>query len=130
MDTALGQPVLKGKANVSYDCGPGIDDNACMLERMSETEETLAYIRRVRQAREAKFNTQKPVYTFLDIKQDHYKHWEINRAMPRRFVPKFCIITEVSMEWLLTGEGKGPAVIDIPKEVPRRIGKAARRRVA
>src|SRR5258705_8322249 len=72
--------------------------------------ENLAFIGRTRIAREAKFKTQKPVYEFLGVGQSHYKHWETQRPLPRRYIPKFCTICEVSMEWLLTGEGKGPEV--------------------
>lgn len=130
MANPLGQMVLNCNDKTSYDCGNGFGDNAAMPDRMSETEETAAYIGRVREAREAKFSTQKPVYKFLEVEQDQYKHWETKRPMPRRYIPKFCIITEVSMEWLLTGDGKGPLVPEIPPHVPKRMrsrpkGKAA-----
>lgn len=133
MESCLGQLVLNGKSNLSYDYGEAFRDNAGMTERMSETEETLAYIARVRAARIAKFATQKPVYSYLDIPQDTYKHYEVipatgkGRPMPMRYIPKFCLITEISVEWLLTGEGKGPAQEDIPKKLEPR---AARRRRA
>jgi len=96
-----------------------------MATKQSESEEDQAFIRRVRAAREAKFSGQKPVYEFLQIPQDQYKHYEIitgkGRPLPRRYIPKFCTITEVSMEWLLTGEGRGPAVRDVPvQEAPKR----------
>jgi hypothetical protein len=93
MDACIGQSVLECKAKVSYDGKFVIGHYAGMADRMSETEEELAFIRRVRDAREAKFQTQKPVYEFLGVRQDHYKHWETKRPMPRRFVPKFCTIT-------------------------------------
>ncbi len=113
---------------MSYDLGAGLVDNPAM-DRMSETEETLAFIRRTRDAREAKFKTQKPVYEFLGVGQNHYKHWETKRAMPRRFIPKFCTICEVSMVWFLTGEGPGgPVTVDIPKDNPKR--QAKRRKAA
>lgn len=101
-----------------------------MPDRMSETEEKAAYIGRTRQAREAKFSTQKPVYQFLGVEQDQYKHWETKREMPRKYIPKFCTITEITMEWLLTGEGKGPVEAEIPKSVPKRARPAARGRAA
>lgn len=100
------------------------------MDRMSETEETAAFISRTRLAREAKFETQKPVYEFLDVPQAHYKHWETKRAMPRRFIPKFCTICEVDMKWLLTGEGKGPKVAEMPPKVEKRTSKARRARAA
>lgn len=131
MDAAIGQFVLNSKANLSCDYQTALSDNIGMADRMSETEETLAFVGRVRAAREAKFSTQKPVYTALGIPQDQYKHYETKRPLPRKFIPKFCVLTEVTMEWLLTGEGKGgPQQIEIPKQAPRRLGRAARGRAA
>jgi hypothetical protein len=114
---------------MSYDLEGRFRDNPDM-DRMSETEETAAFIKRTRDAREAKFETQKPVYEFLGVEQSHYKHWETRRPMPRRFIPKFCLICEVSMEWLLTGEGKGPKTADIPPKVEKRISKPRRAKAA
>lgn len=130
MDACLGQFVLNGKAKVSRDYEPPNSDNRGMADRTSETAETLAFIARVRSAREAKFRTQRPVYSFLGIPQDQYKHYELTRPLPRRFIPKFCLITERSMEWLLTGEEKGSLVSpEMPEQAaerrPRRRRKAA-----
>jgi hypothetical protein len=123
------QSVLQRKSEMSFGEENDLSDNPAM-DRMSETEETEAFIRRTRMAREAKFKTQLPVYEFLDVKQSHYKHWETKRPMPRRFIPKFCKLCEVSMEWLLTGEGKGPEAVDIPPRVERRTSKPRRARAA
>lgn len=135
MTNDLGRFVLNGKDVLSCDYDGDRLQNGCMAERLSETEETLAFIRRVREAREAKFSTQKPVYSFLGIPQDQYKHYELTngkgRPLPRRYIPKFCIVTEVAMEWLLTGEGKGgPIVAEIPIDVPKRTRKQPRSRAA
>lgn len=130
MPSLIGQTVLNCNDKTSYDCGNEFADNAAMADRMSETEETAAFIGRVKFARENKFTTQKPVYRYLEIPQDQYKHYETKRPLPRRYIPKFCEITEVSMEWLLTGEGKGPVVAEIPKQAPRRMGRPAKGRAA
>lgn len=126
IESDLGQFVLTDKAKVSRDCEQPLGDNIAMADRMSETDETLAYIARVRAAREAKFKTQKPVYTFLGVDQQSYKHWETNRPLPRRHVPKFCIITEVKMEWLLANEGEGPPIPDPAKKREPRIRRRKR----
>lgn len=129
---SLGQSVLKGKAEMSYDISPDFREPAGMT-RMTETEEDLAYIRRVRTAREAKFDTQKPVYKYLGVPQDQYKHWETQRPMPRRYIMKFCEVCEIAPEWLLSGEGNGPAVPEYPKDIPTRSApprKARRARQA
>lgn len=129
MPGVIVQSVLQRKSELSCDLKDGLWDNPSM-DRMSETEETAAYITRTREAREAKFKSQKPVYEFLQVKQSHYKHWETKRAMPRRFIPKFCTICEVSMIWLLTGEGNGPEVAYIAPKVEKRASKPRRARAA
>lgn len=130
MANDLGHCVLKGKANVSYDCGEVFPDIPDMTDRMSETEEKLAFIARVRAARVARFPTQTPMCTILEIEQGTYKQYETRTPLPYRFLPKFAAATGVSLEWLLTGEGQGPAVEDYPREVPKRQRKAARGKAA
>jgi len=95
------------------------------MPRMSETEEKLSFIRRVKLAREAAFDSQKPMLTILGLEQGTYKQYETRTPLPHRFIPKFCAATQVSIEWLLTGEGRGPP--DYPKEIPARV---RRRRAA
>jgi hypothetical protein len=130
MPSVIGQSVLKSKSKVSYDFGESFSLTCDMPERMSETEEKAAFIGRVRAAREARFPTQKPMLTILGIDQGTYKQYETRTPLPYRFVPKFCAATGVSLEWLLTGEGQGPVVPDIPRQVPKRMGKARRGRAA
>ena len=120
MGSLLGQSVLNCKADLSCDLSDGVGHNVPMADRLSETEEKLAFIRRVRLARESKFRTQRPVYEFLGVPQDQYKHWETSREMPRKHIPKFCVLTETDPEWLLTGEGEAPQAIEYPEEVPKR----------
>lgn len=127
--TCLGQSGLKSKANVADDEDKILVKNPGMADRMSETEEKLAFIRRVRLARMARFDTQKPICTILGIEQDVYKHYEKRSVLPHRFIPKFIAATGVDYDWLLAGEGKGPAVENIPKHVPRR-GRAPKARAA
>lgn len=129
MHPVIVHSVLERKSEMSCDTETDILDNPAM-DRMTETEETEAFIRRTRMAREAKFKTQLPVYSYLEVRQSHYKHWETKRPMPRRFIPKFCTLCEVSMEWLLTGEGKGPQVEEIPAKVERRTSGRRRAKAA
>lgn len=112
---------------MSYDCKRAIGDNVSMA-RMSDTEEKLAFIRRVRQAREAAFDTQKPMLTILGLEQGTYKQYEIRTPLPHRFIPKFCAACRVSIEWLLTGEGQGPA--EPIRFVPPRTHRRGRSKAA
>lgn len=101
-----------------------------MPDRMSETEEKAAFIRRTRLAREARYETQKPMLTILGIEQGTYKQYETRTPLPHRFIPKFCAATGVSVEWLLTGEGEGPAQIEYPRLVPKKVRPRKRNRAA
>jgi hypothetical protein len=129
MNPDLGQTVLPVKAKKSYDIENVIRQSLGMADRMSETEEKLAFIGRVRAARMARFDTQKPMLTILGLDQGTYKQYEKRTPLPWRFIPKFCAATGVEIEWLLTGEGRGPAVEPLPS--PRkREQKTAKRRAA
>jgi len=114
---------------MSYDAASDVRFNNVM-DRMSETEEKAAFIRRVKQAREARFPTQNPMLVILGVEQGTYKQYETRTPLPHRFIPKFCAATGVSMEWLLTGEGKGPAVESLVQPAPRRATKRHRPRAA
>jgi len=128
MHRDLGHLVLKSKAILSCDCEQPVGENPRMADRMSETEEKLAFIRRVRTARMARFEKQNPILTILDIDQGKYKQYESRTPLPWRYIPKFCAACGVSMEWLLTGEGQGPAaLVPLPSEAPKRRSKGLRR---
>src|SRR5689334_15364801 len=82
MESYLGQFVLDYKANLSHDCGEVTADNAQMPDRMSETEERLAFVGRVKAARKARFDTQQPMCTILGIEQGTYKQYETRTPLP------------------------------------------------
>jgi hypothetical protein len=130
IESYLGQIGLFGKANTAHDAAIGRADNAGMAERLSETEEKLAFIARVKQARMSRFETQEPICTILGISQGVYKHYEKRSVLPHRFIPKFVAATGVDYKWLLSGEGKGPVTPEIPKDVPKRIRRSARAKAA
>jgi len=129
MPNYLGQTVLKSKANVSYDAKIVLSHDLGM-DRMSESEEKAAFIQRVKAAREARFSTQAPILTILGIPQGQYKHYEKRTPLPHRFIPKFCAATGVSVEWLLTGEGKGIPEADMPKPAKKRTSSHLKAKAA
>ena len=131
MAANLGRVVLSVKDDKSCDDSASFSETKGMAERMSETEERLAFIARTRAAREARFETQKPMITILGIDQGTYKQYEIRTPLPHRHIPKFCAACGVTMEWLLTGEGKGPAVMPFPtKRMRSKAPKTIKRQVA
>ena len=102
-----------------------------MPDRMSETEEKAAFIGRVRAARVARFDKQRPMLTILGIDQGTYKQYETRTPLPWRLIPKFCAATGVDIEWLLTGEGAGPKTVPLPTRTRKRaVSKQDRRQVA
>lgn len=127
----LGQLVLKRKAILSCDCGPSVGENAPMTDRMSETEEKLAFIRRVKNARMARFPTQNPMLTILGVEQGTYKQYEVRTPLPHRLIPKFCAACGISVDWLLTGEGQGPVQVEnLVQKKPRAVVSRKRTRAA
>jgi transcriptional regulator with XRE-family HTH domain len=114
---------------VSYDLNVDSIENADM-DRMSETEERLSFIGRVRSARMARYPTQKPICVILGLDQGTYKQYEKRSPLPHRYIPKFCAACGVSLEWLLTGEGQGPAVEPLPAPRKRTVVKATKRKAA
>lgn len=128
MPHLLGHTVLKSKANLSRACEQADDVNGDM-DRMSETEERAAFIRRVKMAREARYPTQKPMCLILGIEQGTYKQYETRTPLPHRFIPKFCAATGVQIRWLLTGEGRGPVeVAQFDQAKPAKPKRKARSR--
>lgn len=105
-----------------------------MADRMSETEEKAAFIRRTRMAREARFpEGQKPMYKILGIDQGTYKQYETRTPLPHRFIPKFCWACGIDTEWLLAEEGRGPSVVGLParpETAPPAKKRARKRRKA
>jgi hypothetical protein len=131
MPTCLGQTVLKSKAEMSHDARAGKIYETRAMDRMSETEEKLAFIRRVKMARLARFpEGQRPILTILELEQGTYKQYETRTPLPWRFIPKFCAATGVSLEWLLTGEGKGPEAAEVTPKAEKRSRAIKRGRAA
>lgn len=130
MPSHLGHLVLKRKAILSCDYDSAFGKNTAMPERMSETEEKAAFIRRVKIAREARFPTQTPMLTLLEIEQGTYKQYETRTPLPHRLIPKFCAACGVSLEWLLTGEGQGPKQLEFLEVKPTRARARQKRRAA
>lgn len=102
-----------------------------MADRMSETEERLAFIRRTKLAREARYDTQNPICELLGIPQGKYKHYEKRTPLPYRFILKFCLACDIDILWLLTGEEKykGPVTKVYPSLVQEKRPRGRKPRV-
>lgn len=72
---------------------------------VTSTESRENYILRVRQAREHAGLKQEDIADFIGVARNTYTNYELRRAMPQKYIAKFCEITKVSEKWLLTGQG-------------------------
>jgi hypothetical protein len=109
MDGALGQIVLNGKANLSYDCGEALGQNCPMAKDPGKSLYVEDFVARVRWARKARYETQDAIAKLMNMPQDSYKHFEAKRIMPHELIGRFCMACGVDANWLVTGQGKAPA---------------------
>lgn len=128
MADGLGQSVLKSKAKMSRAVEPVLVDYVSLMDRMTETEEKLFFIGRTKAARVARFKTQNDICELLSVEQGTYKQYETRTPLPYRYIKKFCIACGVEIDWLLTGEGKGPRREEYIKYVPKPKPKQAKSR--
>jgi transcriptional regulator with XRE-family HTH domain len=69
------------------------------------TKDKKAYIQRVRQARLNTPYTQEEMAKKIGVDRPTYTNYEIRRAMPQRYIAKFCKAAGISADWLLRGIG-------------------------
>jgi hypothetical protein len=110
MTASIGQTVLKHKAFASLDCELPLGHNVPMAKKVL-TDFECRFLARVYAARKLKFETQDDIAPMLQdgMKQDSYKQFEARNIMPVEMFDKFVKLTGVSLEWLITGRGPGPA---------------------
>jgi transcriptional regulator with XRE-family HTH domain len=79
-----------------------------MADSETETQYKQAFIKRVKAAREATGMKQWQVAEALGMPQDKYKQYETRTLLPHHLIARFCILTRITTEWLLTGRGPKP----------------------
>lgn len=126
MPNVLGQSVLKIKPNLSHDARILMGQNVPMIDKLKSTYKS-AFLARVVAARKQRYETQDAAATALGLEQDTYKQYESRSLMPHHMIPRFTAICGVSMDWLLTGKGAGPAVLPLPAPKVRAPKRPARR---
>lgn len=137
MAAFLGQSVLKCKPNPSLDVEKPLGHNVRMADTDQEAEYKQGFMKRVAEARVARGWKQWQMAEALDIPQDQYKQYETRGMMPHRYLWSFCMLANVSFEWLMTGKGRR-AVPEPPRVEPdiqpklkkARRSKPAAKRVA
>ena len=79
-----------------------------MADPGTETQYKQAFIQRVKAARIAVNMKQWQIAEALGMPQDRYKQYETRSLLPHHLIGRFCIITHVDPEWLVTGRGEKP----------------------
>lgn len=108
MPSKLGQPVLKSKAILSLDCGRSLGHNVRMAEQETESQFKQDFTRRVKAARAALGWKQWQMAEALGMPQDKYKQYEGRSLLPHHLIGRFCLLTRIDPDWLLTGRGQKP----------------------
>lgn len=130
MGSSLGQPVLNCKANLSSDQEKSVGI-MCPMTDDAASDYRRAFIARLKAARAIRDFTQEDIAELLGTSQGTYKQYEAAREsyIPMHMIPRFCLACQVSIEWLMTGKGQGPAIAPHPKP-PRRRRSAKRKQAA
>jgi transcriptional regulator with XRE-family HTH domain len=71
----------------------------------TETQYKAAFIARVKAARVARNFKQWQLAEALGMPQDKYKQYESRSLLPHHLIGRFCLITHIDPEWLITGRG-------------------------
>lgn len=108
MQSNLGPFVLKSKANLSLDANFLLGHTVRMAEAETESHYKQEFIGRVKAARTAIGWKQWQMAEALNMPQDKYKQYEGRSLLPHHLIGRFCIITRVDPEWLMTGRGQKP----------------------
>jgi DNA-binding XRE family transcriptional regulator len=96
--------------------GANVPKDAAFNQSMAE---------RVKLARERAGLTQGEVAQILKISQTGYSHYEVRPGeeaptlMPHQYIEDFCVLTRVSVEWLITGKGSMARSSDHPSKRSR-----------
>lgn len=89
------------------------------------TEEAATFGDRLAFARENQGLSQAQLAKRLGLKVDTVKNWEADRSEPRaNKLQMLAAFLNVSMVWLMTGEGEGAPVVETQAEVSGPVGEA------
>jgi hypothetical protein len=108
MPDTLGQSVLKRKDKLALDPEKVLGHNVLMTEPDSKAQYEQEFIARVKAARIATGKKQWQVAELMGMPQDKYKQYETRSLLPHHMIGRFCLLTNVDPNWLLTGRGAKP----------------------
>ena len=108
MPKLIGQSVLKRKAILSLDEELSLGHTVQMAESETEAQYKQEFVDRVKAARIATGMKQWQIAESLGMPQDKYKQYEGRSLLPHHLIGRFCIVTRIDPEWLVTGRGQKP----------------------
>jgi hypothetical protein len=79
-----------------------------MADSETEAQYKQAFIERVKASRISTGMKQWQVAEILGMDQSKYKQYEGRSLLPHYLIGRFCLITRVDPNWLLTGKGAKP----------------------
>lgn len=127
MELLIRPAVLKSKPILSRDLALPAGNNRLMS---GQTQYRDNFAQRVFSAREHAGLTQDEIAHVLKTSQPTYNKYETRSLMPLWHLWAFCLACRVSVEWLVTGQGKGGVTL-LTRPAPRqRPGRKRRRIVA
>lgn len=100
-----------------------------MSESETETEYKQQFMARVAAARISRNLKQWQIAEALGMPQDKYKQYEKRSLLPHHLIGRFCILTSIDPEWLVTGRGQKPLkAIQLADTEEASVTKPKRRR--
>lgn len=106
-----------------------------MTELDEEAQYKQEFVARIKLARTGLGWKQWQMAEALGMSQDKYKQYEGRSYLPHHLIGRFCLVTRVDPEWLVTGRGEKPIqplkVVEQEEEAIRpKARKAKARKVA
>lgn len=130
IESDIRQFVLNCKPILSHERTGGLTDNCPMAKPQTDTEYLHGFKQRTWSAREHRGITQEAIAVVLGIDQTLYAKYETRGPLPHRHIRAFCIACNVTIEWLVTGQGKGAPLVEKPPPQKRRGRKSKVRKAA
>lgn len=130
MESDVRQFVLKRKPILSHETTGNLVDNCPMAKDVTDREYKRAFLLRTYSAREHRGINQETVANSLGISQPLYAKYETRTPLPHRYIWAFCTACSVTVEWLVTGQGKGVPLLERPPPNKRRGRKPKARKAA
>lgn len=79
-----------------------------MADSETETQFKQRFTKRIKEARIALGWKQWQMAEALGMPQDKYKQYEGRSLLPHHLIGRFCLVSHVDPEWLVTGHGQKP----------------------